>query len=184
MFVRSIEPETKVIFLNSNRNENSLFIGDRVNTLLLERNLSIEWLAKEIKVRKSVLVLYLNGKRNPDVNTIEKICKALVVSKTELLKSFSSNNQFSKYDLVEIFIDSLNEFQRRNSFADIGAAEFKALLEMTSKLGGWKKVLKILDREIFEMDIRESNFQKNKRRLLVESQTSRKPLKPLKKKVV
>lgn len=156
----------------------------RVNALLLERNLSIEWLAKEIKIRKSVLVLYITDKRNPDVNTIEKISKALGVSKSELLKNSSSHTQFSKYDLVEIFIDSLNEFQRRNSFADIGTTEFTALLEMTKKLGGWKKVLKLLDREIFEMGLRESNFQKNRKRLLDQSRSPRKQLRSLKKKVV
>tara|TARA_B110001454_G_scaffold31080_1_gene30354 strand:- start:2721 stop:3263 length:543 start_codon:yes stop_codon:yes gene_type:complete len=172
-------------FLNSKKSENSLFIGDRVNALLLERKISVEWLSKEIKVRKSILLLYLSGKRKPDVNTIEKIAKALGISKTELLNSTSSSNQFSKYDLVEIFIDSLNEFQRRNSFSNIGTNEFAALLEMTSKLGGWKKVMKILDREIFEMDFRESNFQKNKKHLLAESTSRRSPpLKPTKKKAV
>lgn len=51
-------------------------------------------------------------------------------------------NHTTKYDLIETFVEALNEFQRKStSLSSLSSSQYKELMENVEKMGGWKSIL-------------------------------------------
>ena len=67
-------------------------LKNKIKHLLLEQGLSQSDLAKKIGVHRQVLTNWLSGTRNPKIENLEKIAKALNISVEDLL---NDNKNFS-----------------------------------------------------------------------------------------
>lgn len=60
---------------------------NRIKEVLEEKELTQQWLANESRIGFSSINMYYNGKREPSLETIFKIAKALKVNPCELINS-------------------------------------------------------------------------------------------------
>lgn len=69
-------------------------LGKRICFLRKQRKMSQEDLALEANVNRNYLCDLENGRRNPSLAIINKICKALRVPISYLFKGIGENNNF------------------------------------------------------------------------------------------
>ncbi len=84
VFCGEIIPEGRMVCLVCEKNTNMTF-GERLKKIRLERGYSQNKLAKIIGVEQCSISLYEVGRKQPTLDRIEWLCKALGVSATELL---------------------------------------------------------------------------------------------------
>lgn len=61
----------------------NLLISQRIKELALEKNISINELAKRADLRQSTINNILNAEKNPTIPTLYKICKGFNISIVE-----------------------------------------------------------------------------------------------------
>ena len=133
-------------------------IHDKIN----EKKISIKDLSAAANIPLSRMNEYLSDKRKPGVKVLNKIAKGLDIELKELEKDFSTlDDRPDKFKLMDIFLDSINQFQHQStSLSQLSIEDYKKLLVFVSKLGGWKKVLTILHKEIYEAKKRDEIYNK------------------------
>ena len=61
-------------------------IAASLRMALAKKNKSQTWLAKEIEVTRPYVCNICNGNKKPSIETIERICKALEITKSDFFK--------------------------------------------------------------------------------------------------
>ena len=107
-------------------------LKNKIKHLLLEQGLSQSDLAKKIGVHRQVLTNWLSGTRNPKIENLEKIAKALNISVEDLL---NDNKNFSD---VQININSKGKVTQTIQKQDLKDKEIELL----------KKEIELLKKEL------------------------------------
>lgn len=84
-------------------------IGEKIRKIRKENGLTQKQLGEKLGVSYQMIAQYENGKRNPKIDTIEKIADALEVSKNSFYDNFTQleKGEMVKSDLIDI-IKKLN----------------------------------------------------------------------------
>lgn len=144
-----------------NKFKNPDAITQNVLGVLRQEKITTQELSLRSQVPVARLNEYFSGERKLGTKVIGKIAKAL---NRDVSEFFGFNQlktgQHSKSDLLGIFVEAINEFQRKStSMSELRPSEYKNLFNCVEILGGWRRVLLILEKEIFEAPRRERKFQ-------------------------
>jgi transcriptional regulator with XRE-family HTH domain len=137
-----------------------------LRTLLEENNTSLEQLSLKCQISEAELAAYVSGERKPDQETLQSLSKALQTSSLEFRHPVGNESQFSKYQLIEFFIESLHELERRTTSAPLESNDYQKLLRNIEALGGWQELLDLTEKELFERQQREKHFEQGRSALL------------------
>lgn len=83
-------------------------IGMNIKKIREEKKISMSYLADKLKISKSTISRYESGKREPNLETLNKIAKALGVSIEELISVPATKEVIEKWD-NEIDVMKLQE---------------------------------------------------------------------------
>lgn len=101
-------------------------IGENIKKLRIEKGLTRQDLAKALKVSDSTISRYENNKREPNMETINKIAKALEVSPSEFFDWDNLNEKETHLLISEITGDrsSFSQLESKISYSLISIFEF------------------------------------------------------------
>ncbi len=160
-------------------------VGDAVaKSILLHLNakkISLYELSRSCKIPVQRLQEYIHGERQMGAKIIGIIAKGLRLQVEDLTQSQASYDQrLSKFEYMDIFVRALSDFQRQaSSLSQLTDSDYRHLQNCVVGLGGWKNVLQILERELFEAPRREKAFNVELNEILKEAKagyTKRKSL--------
>lgn len=88
--------------------------GDRLQTLLEEKNISQKNFAKELKIAPTTLNGYIKNKRHPDFDTLKSMAMVLNVS-TDFLLDYKTNELSLSAKELTLILNTrkMNERQRK-----------------------------------------------------------------------
>jgi len=141
-------------------------VSSYLSQLLEQRGLNVMNLANKTNLPQAELEDYINGKKNMTLEAQTRIALALKISNWDLAYPLSSPPPWTKYEMMELFMETLHEFERRASHIELDPGQYQALLKNVEKLGGWKALLELTHKEIFESAQREAVFQRQRKTLL------------------
>lgn len=141
-------------------------VSHPLSRLLEQRGLNVRDLVTTTNLSQTDLEDYISGKKNMPPEAQTNIAAALKISIWELSYPLSLPPPWTKYEMMEVFMETLHEFERRASHIELEPGQYQALLKNVEKLGGWKALLELTNKEIFESTQREASFQRERKTLL------------------
>ena len=158
-------------------------ISQKIIELMGQRNINAKSLGTKTKISTQRLNEYLNGQRKPGVKILKKIARGLEVDISSLTNDSDENDpRLSKFEVIDIFVEALEQVQRKVfSASQLSVKEYRHLANLVECLGGWKKVMTVLEKEVFEAPLREKQFQKVRGEILNEIYSYTQSRSPLKK---
>ncbi len=136
-------------------------LSHKIRILMAQKSLDAKSLGTKSKMSLQRLNEYLTGQRKPGVKALKKIARGLGVSLSTLVESSQvPDPRPSRFEILDVFIEALDQLQRRSfSTSQLSAKDYKHLMDLVECLGGWKKVMTVLERELFEAPRREMKVQ-------------------------
>lgn len=145
--------------MNRQKNLEIDSLTQRVLVLMDQKQMSPKALSLKSGMPLQRLNQYLKGERKLGVKSIKKLALGLDMNLSEVVEP-SPDQRLSKFEMIDIFIEAFDQFQRRgSSLTQLDEKEYGHLMNLSESLGGWKKVMTILERELFEVPGREKRFQ-------------------------
>lgn len=94
-------------------------IGDRLNRLRRERDMTLENVGNAINVSKVTVSRYESGQREPKVETLKKLAKCFKVTPEYILTGEDSINSEDLNSTIDKFINELGDLDRLDMFIQL-----------------------------------------------------------------
>ena len=142
--------------------DNKKIIGERINTLLAERNITQKELANYLDVKPNIISYFCSGARTPNIEQLIMISKYFNVPADYLLGLTNSQSNDSgikaAVDVTGLTEDAVNDLISYNK-TDIGK-EYLELLSMLLVYGETKELLSLIN-SIVKYEVLKNNAKKD-----------------------
>lgn len=151
--------------LNLDNNDHDA-LSQNLRMLFDRSKLSLKEFSKKAGIGASRMNEYLNGDKRIGPKTATRIEHALGLKKFELLHA-DSDSRLSRAEVVGLFVNALDQFQRMGtSLSGLTESEYKRLFQLVGQLGGWKKAIELIERELVDAPLRQENYSRVVNKLL------------------